>query len=422
MSNPNLLPTPGPAAASNQAAPEARPKLPGALPPGSQPKPPSSTAQGAAQPVGKTAAHAKVERRHRLVALSFLVVVAVPMIACAVYLWSFAKDQYASNLGFSVRSEGSSSMPLELLGGIAGLSENSTSDPDILYKFLTSAELVQNVDARLDLKAIWSRAKDDPLFTYQGDGTIESLLAHWNRKVSVYSDSGMIDVRILAFEPRDAQAISQAIFDESSAMINDLNAVSRADSIRYAREELDKSVERLKEARQTMTEFRDKYQLVDPRGDVEGQLGILSLLQQQLAEAVINRAILETNARESDPRLEQADVRIKVIREQIDQERKKFGGQTTEGEQLSSVVGEFERLAVDREFAERTYVAALAAYDLAQAQAQQKSRYLAAYVKPTLAQRAEYPERMKIFLITTSFLLLIWCIGVLVYYSVRNRR
>ena len=232
----------------------------------------------------------------------------------------------------------------------------------------------------------------------------------------------MIDVRILAFEPRDAQAISQAIFDESSAMINDLNAVSRADSIRYAREELDKSVERLKEARQTMTEFRDKYQLVDPRGDVEGQLGILSLLQQQLAEAVINRAILETNARESDPRLEQADVRIKVIREQIDQERKKFGGQTTEGEQLSSVVGEFERLAVDREFAERTYVAALAAYDLAHAQAQQKSRYLAAYVKPTLAQRAEYPERMKIFLITTSFLLLIWCIGVLVYYSVRNRR
>ncbi|WP_246133148.1 sugar transporter [Paracoccus aurantiacus] len=354
--------------------------------------------------------------------MSFLLVVIIPLIACGVYLKGYAKDQYASHLGFSVRSEGLSSGTLELLGGITGLSESTTSDPDILYKFLTSSELVQRIDERLDLVAIWSRAKDDPVFAYQGGHTIEDLVAHWERMVSVYSDSGMLDVRVLAFDATDAQKITEAIFDESSSMINDLNAVARADSIRYAREELDKAVERLKVARQTMTEFRNRYQLVDPVADVQGQLGILSSLQQQLAEALINRGILDTNAREADPRIEQADVRIRVIREQIEQERQKFGGQATDGEQLSSVVGEYERLAVDREFAETTYTAALAAYDLAQAQAQQKSRYLAAYVKPTLAQTAEYPQRLKIFLITASFLLLIWTIGVLIYYSVRNRR
>lgn len=416
--------TPSQAGAPSTAAPTAidnKPKLPGA-PPRPQHKAPGGAGQAEAKPVGKPASYAKVERRHRLVGLSFLLVVVIPLIVCGIYLWTYAKDQYASYLGFSVRSEGISSGTLELLGGITGLSENTTSDPDILYKFLTSSELVQEIDDQVDLVSIWSKAEDDPIFAYHGDHTIEELLAHWNRMVSVYSDSGMLDIRVLAFDPADAQSIAQAIFEESSSMINDLNAVARADSIRYAKEELDKAVERLKVARQTMTEFRNRYQLVDPVADVQGQVGILSSLQQQLAEALINRGILETNAREVDPRIEQADVRIKVIREQIDQERQKFGGQATDGEQLSSVVGEYERLAVDREFAETTYTATLAAYDLAQAQAQQKSRYLAAYVKPTLAQTAEYPERTKIFLITASFLLLSWTIGVLIYYSVRNRR
>jgi len=414
----NPAPKPAGAAARPAAAP-----LPGARPAAARPAGPGAGAAAAPViPVLPPARPAKVERRHRIVALSFVLAVLLPLLACGVYLWGYAKDQYASYLGFSVRSESGTAGAIDLLGGITGLGESSTSDPDILYKFLTSSELVQRVDEKLDLVNIWSQPENDPIFAYHGDHRVEQLTNHWRRMVKVHTDSGMLDVRVVAFDPEDAYAVTQQIFDESSAMINELNAVAREDSIRNARVELDKAVERLKLARQTMTEFRDRYQLVDPVADVQQQVGILNSLQQQLAEALIQRGILQSNARGNDPRIEQAELRINVIREQIDQERRKFGGQSSDGEQLSSVVGEYERLVVDREFAERTYTAALAAYDLAQAQAQQKSRYLAAYVRPTLAQMPEYPQRLKLFLITGSFLLLIWTIGVLVYYSVRNRR
>ncbi|WP_158644664.1 hypothetical protein [Paracoccus jeotgali] len=413
----NPAPQPAGAAARPAAAP-----LPGARPAAARPAGPGVGAAAPVIPVLPPARPAKVERRHRIVALSFVLAVLLPLLACGVYLWGYAKDQYASYLGFSVRSESGTAGAIDLLGGITGLGESSTSDPDILYKFLTSSELVQRVDEKLDLVNIWSQPENDPIFAYHGDHRVEQLTNHWRRMVKVHTDSGMLDVRVLAFDPEDAYAVTQQIFDESSAMINELNAVAREDSIRNARVELDKAVERLKLARQTMTEFRDRYQLVDPVADVQQQVGILNSLQQQLAEALIQRGILQSNARGNDPRIEQAALRINVIREQIDQERRKFGGQSSDGEQLSSVVGEYERLVVDREFAERTYTAALAAYDLAQAQAQQKSRYLAAYVRPTLAQMPEYPQRLKLFLITGSFLLLIWTIGVLVYYSVRNRR
>jgi len=77
---------------------------------------------------------------------------------------------------------------------------------------------------------------------------------------------------------------------------------------------------------------------------------------------------------------------------------------------------------VNREFAETAYTAALATYDQALAEARRKSRYLAAYIKPTLAEAAEYPQREILLAVTAFFLLVGWAIAALVFYSLRDRR
>lgn len=375
-------------------------------------------------PVRPTAGKALLRRRHIAIALSFLLMVVAPIAASAWYLWNRAADQYASYLGFSVRSE-SGPTPSDLLGGLGslvGVTSNSGSDTDILYKFIQSHDLVERIDAKLDLRNIWSKAPDDPVFSYHGNDTLEDLLSEWERKVRVYYDNGMIDLRVLAFDPEDARRITQAIYDEGTILINQLNDVAREDALRYARDELNEASARLKEARTAMTGFRNEYQMVDPVADVQSQVGVVTSLQQQLAEALVAVGLLRANAQPNDPRIEQAELRIDVIREQIAEERQKFGSQSANGEALSAVVGQFESLTVDREFAERSYTAALASYDVARADAARQSRYLAAYVKPTLAQEPEFPEREKLMLIIGGFLLLLWVIGVLMYYSLRDRR
>ncbi|MGB3278350.1 MAG: capsule biosynthesis protein, partial [Pseudorhodobacter sp.] len=138
--------------------------------------------------VANAAGPARAERRHRNIGKSFVLAVICPLIALAIYSWGFAEDQYASYLGFTVRSE-SARQPLELLGGLTGLGSFSTSDPEILYKFLNGQELLKKVDARVDLQKIWSKAPSDPFFAYHGDHTTELLLDHWERKVNVYFDS-----------------------------------------------------------------------------------------------------------------------------------------------------------------------------------------------------------------------------------------
>ena len=63
-----------------------------------------------------------------------------------------------------------------------------------------------------------------------------------------------------------------------------------------------------------------------------------------------------------------------------------------------------------------------AAYDLARAQSDRQTLYLAQYVTPTIAVEAEYPQRLKILGLVGGFLMLTWLIGVMTYYSIRDRR
>ena len=194
----------------------------------------------------------KFRWRHALALLSFLIFVAGSATVSAWYLWTRAADQYASYMGFSVRAEDPMPSVASLLGPL-DLGGSSTPDADILYEFIQSQELVLRVNEKLDLAAIWSKVDPqlDPVFAYRTGGSIEDLLGHWVRKVKVVYDSGngLIELRVLAFEPQDAKAIAEAILEESTKLINELSAIAREDAIGYARDELDKSVERLKTAR-----------------------------------------------------------------------------------------------------------------------------------------------------------------------------
>ena len=371
---------------------------------------------------------ARRRARHWGLIFSFLLLVALPIGISGWYLWTRATDRYVSYAGFSVRTEKLSSA-LDLLGGVAALTgSSSSSDTDILYQFIQSHELVAKINAQLDLQALWAKADPavDPVFAYHPPGTIEDLVDYWSGMVKVYNDSGLIDVQVEAFTPQDAQAIAQMIYDESSLMINRLSDIAHEDATRYAREERDVAVEQLKAARAAITLFRNRNQIVDPAASVETQMGLLSSLQNQLAQTLIDLDILKQTTAESDPRIVQAELRVTVIEARIQDERNKLGigagADPTAGAAFADLLGEYERLSVDLEFAQRTYVAALATYDGALAESRRQSRYLAAHVQPTLAEAPEQPRRVELLSLVALFAFLTWAILCLVAYSLKDRR
>lgn len=422
---PNPKPVPGPkhepkAEAPARPTPPPPPAAPAAAPPSATP-----ALDGVAPPARRPVSSARPRLRHMAVLVSFLIWVAAPSALGGYYLWTVAADQYASKVGFSVRREEVSS-PVELLGGLADFSGSSSSDTDILYEFIQSQKLVSDIDQEIDLRTIWSQPEGDFIFAYDAPGTIEDLVEYWNRMVRLSYDSsaGLIEVEVRSFDATSATLIAERIFDKSSDMINELSSIAQEDAIRFAREELDAALERLKQARETVTRFRNTNQLVDPSLDLQSQAGLLGSLQTQLAEQLIELDMLEGNTSAGDPRVTQATRRVEVIRDRIAAERQKLGitADTDDTSAFADLVGEYERLVVDREFAETAYTSALANFDAARAEARRKSRYLAAYLEPTRAESAAYPERFTLFALFGLFLFLSWSIVTLVLYSLKDRR
>lgn len=389
------------------------------------PAAPPPPAESALPPVRPVARPARLRRRHRGLILGFLVLVILPFLGTAGYLFGVARDQYASAVGFTVRTEETGSAS-ELLGGLGTIvTTGGSSNGSVLNAFMQSSEIVARIDARLDLVGHYSRDwLTDPVFSLWPGATIEDAHGFWRRMVRTTFDpaTGLMDIQVRARTPEMAQAIATAIVEESEAMINALNEQARRDTMAAAQRDLDTALERLRSAREALAAFRAETRIVDPQADIQGRMGVINNLQQQLAQALIDHDLLLLITADTDPRVRQAMRRIEVIQDRIAEERQNFSSSdAVQDADYPRLIARYESLRVDQEFAEQTYRAALTAFDVARSNAARQSLYLATYIRPTLAQRAEYPERFLLTLLTGVFLLLVWSILALVYYSLRDR-
>lgn len=388
---------------------------------------PVPPAPAASAPVRPAVGPATMRQRHWGVLAVFVLVVLIPLAGIVVYLWSYAEDQYASSVGFTIRQEETASAGA-LAGGLAQVFGASPggSNAQVLYEFIQSQALVERIDRDLGLRAHYSRNwPRDPVFSIWPDATIEDLTRFWLRmvRVSYEESSGLIAVEARALDAPTAQAIAGMIVAESQAMINQLNETARRDAMGYAMADLEQAVGRLRAAREALTAFRATTQIVDPAADIQGRMGILTSLQQQLAQAIVDLDMLTIGADENDPRRRTLVRRIEVIRDRIGEERRTFAAQdvTIAETDYPTLLARYESLMVDLEVAEATYRAAQAALDGARSRAERQTLYLATYIAPTLAQQAEYPARWTLSALGGFFLLMLWSLMALVYYSLRDR-
>lgn len=371
---------------------------------------------GLRRPLGSDA-----RRRAGLVRISVVLCVALPCLVVMFYLFAVAADQFRSDASFSIRSEDLASMAAGLLGAITQVGSGSASDTDILDDFIRSRQMADAVDARLGLRGVWGKAPGDPVFGLSTDATGDDLADYWTRMVHVAKDSqtGILRITANAFTAADAQAIAGAVLAESGILVNTLSEQARKDAIRFAQQDLIEAEQRLRSVRLRLSDFRRTYRMVDPEADVEGQMGLLGALQGELAQAMVERDMVRSYTDPNDHRVTQANRRIEAIRDRIEAERQALGL----GGSLSSstdVLGDYEELRTDLEFAQAAYTQALTNETIARAESRRQARYLAAHVTPTLPDAARYPQRWVLSGLTGLFLLLGWAVLMVLYYNLRD--
>ena len=342
----------------------------------------------------------------------------LPFAAAAAYLFVRAAPQYHSEVAFSVRSEEVASATAGLLGALTQIGSGSAPDAAILYEYIRSQEIVAAVDARLDLRAIWNRPGSgwrdgDPVFTLGDDrgdrgaappvaADGHGLLRHRRRDHRRHRPR--LHARGRAGDRRgDPRPVERAGERRSPSRRARTRCASPARSSPRPRRTSPRCAPAL-------AAFRREHSLVDPSADVAGQSGLLNALNAELAQALVDRDVLTSYAGEGDQRVVQADRRIAAITERIEDERATLGVTGVAGT-LPELVGRYEELAVDLEFANTAYTQTLAGLAAARAEARRQSRYLAPHVRPTLATTSLYPRRFLLAGLTGLFLLLGWGIA-----------
>ncbi|MGH0257603.1 RkpR, polysaccharide export protein [Sinorhizobium meliloti] len=373
----------------------------------------------------------KLAFRHTIIAASFLGLVALPATFASLYMAFIAADQYHSTASFAVRSiEGGVSS--DILGMFTQASGGSTvSDSYILMDYILSERMAADADRRFKLEDVYATRGLDFFYGIGSGLPIEDKLAYWRDMVRVNFDhaSGIMQVTVKAFEPKQAQEIAQFIVDQSDSLVNSLSLSARNDVLRAAQDEVLAGEARLSKARAGLRDYRDKSQEISPEEGAKLAVQLIGGLEGELTKLNADLATAKSQMSEDTPRIRVLKTRIESLEQQLAVERQRLGAgernpsaaDDPNSPDVAGRIAEFEELETEREFAERAYTAALGSLEKARIDANNRQRYLALFIEPTLSQMAQYPARLLNALLVILGLLFAWGIGVMSYYNIRDR-
>ena len=169
---------------------------------------------------------------------------------------------------------------------------------------------------------------------------------------------------------------------------------------------------------QALAAFRNTRGIIDPEGQAQVQLQLVSKLQDELIASRVQLQQLQALAPEN-PQIPLLRTRIGELTRQIESEIGRVaGGQGS----LSAKAVQYQRLTLDREYADKRLAAALASLQEARNESRRKHAYVERIVEPNLPDEAQEPRRLRGILATLVLGLVAYGILAMLLAGVREHR
>ena len=351
----------------------------------------------------------------------FLVTVLLPTLGAIGYFGFVASDVYISESRFVVRNpQRQTATGLGALLQSTGFSR-SQDDTYSVHDFIRSRDALHELDEKLKVRAAFSDAKVDPISRFPGldwDRSFEALHRHYLKYVGIEYDSAssISTLKVRAFTAADAKGINELLLQMGERLVNNLNTRSRQDLIAVAEHEVKVAEERAKAAATALSSFRSDRGVFDPDRQSALQLQAVAKLQEELqaAEAQLQQ-IMQVSPR--NPQVATLSTRVEGLKRLVEKESAKVTGG---GKSLSSKSPIFDRLVLDKSFAERQLAGAMSSMETARNEAARKQLYLERLVQPNLPDMAVEPRRIRSILMVFVVGLMLWAVMSLVIASIRE--
>jgi capsular polysaccharide transport system permease protein len=348
--------------------------------------------------------------RHRWFALF----VFLPTAAAAVYYGAIASPIYVSQSTFVIKSPGQKAMATVSLANLvqtSGLSSGQEQTKEVL-QYIRSRNAVRDLEAQTDLRARFSNRGADFLSRFPrplGHSSFESFYRYYGSMVGADFDqeSGVAVVEVRAFTPRDAYELNGRLLDLSEALVNRLNQRAEGHGIAEAEQRVAQAEERLRNARITLSAYRNQQQLIDPGKQASG---VLEVSNKLVSEQAALQAELDLMVRVAprNPAIPSLRNRIVAVGREIATQNGRAVG-TPSG--IASKLSTYEKLNVEQEFATQMLTAANTALEQARTEAQKQQFYVERVVEPNLPDASTLPHRLKRILVIFAASLCLYFVG-----------
>lgn len=357
----------------------------------------------------------------RLMALVFIV---IPTALAAVYCIKYAAPMYLSSSRFAIKgqNEGSASSPLgKIMQGAGGGPTGALTDGFAVRDYLASGDALQELEAKIGFVRRMESPRGDFFLELKPNDTAEGVLDFYRRVVKVRYNmvEGIVTLDVYAFSPSDAFAIAQTLTEMAGAFSNNLNRKAAEETVRASKEELRRAEERLSRSRLALNEWRKQNQSLDVEVSAKMIQGIIEQLEKNLADVRSELQQLRSAGLQNSPRRAELENRVRSFTQQIAAENARLTNAKAEAS-VVNLLGDYQRLSLEQEFAGKAYELALQGMTNAQAVANMQQKFVAMVVAPLLPQKAAWPDVPKVVGLTFIAAVFAYFLGMLAISVLRD--
>ena len=347
--------------------------------------------------------------------------VIIPTALAVIYFGLIASDVYISESRFVVRSP-QRQAPTGLGALLTGTAfSRSQDDTYSVHDFVLSRDALKELDDQLAVRKAYSSKSADFINRFPGldwDDSFEAFHRYYRNHVTIDYDtvSSITILKVRAFTGEDAEKINDLLLKMGERLVNNLNDRSRQDLIKTAEVEVAVGEEKVKLAAVALAGFRNNQSVFDPDRQSTMQLQGVARLQDELVatETQLNQI---QRVSPSNPQVASLKNRVETLRKTIANETAKVAGG---GASLTSKSGAFERLALEKTFAEKQLAGSLAALETAKSEALRKQLYLERLVQPNLPDKSAEPRRLRSVFMVFMLGLVAWGVISLLVASIKE--
>ncbi|HEX6705410.1 MAG TPA: hypothetical protein VF169_11670 [Albitalea sp.] len=352
----------------------------------------------------------------------FMLTVAIPTLLAAVYFGLIASDVYISEARFVVKNpQRQAQTTIGALLQSTGFTR-AQDDTYSVHDYVLSRDALRELEQQLQLRRAFSSERIDVFNRFPGvgawDDSFEALYRYYRSHVTVDYDpiSSITVLYVRAFTAEEARNFNDLLLQMGERLVNNLNTRSRQDLIGTAEKEVQVAEERAKTASLALSGFRNRQSIFDPERQAGLELQGVAKLKEELVSAKAQMAQLKQLS-PNNPQIPAVKNRIDTLELAIAQESGRVaGGQGS----FTSKATSYDRLQLEKTFAERQLAQALASLESARNEAQRKQLYLERLVQPNLPDTAAEPRRVRSVLMVFVLGLILWGVVSLVVASIKE--